>query len=110
MVALVGFVAVVAIFTVVVFQAFLAQNQVAIDRLDRRTAVAERRYEQARFEHAVRSAPQRIIERASALGLVAPDTPPTAIAVAGETPAPPSATSPTVRGVADVKATLGTAP
>ena len=45
MVALVGIAAVGVIFTVVVFQAFLAQNQVAIDRLERRTAVAERRYE-----------------------------------------------------------------
>jgi type II secretory pathway pseudopilin PulG len=105
-----GGVAVLALLTVVAFQVFLAQSQVAIDRLERRTAVAERRYEEARYDHARLSAPQRIVERARALGLVAPDAPPTAITVAGEAPAPPDATSPTLRGVAEVKATLGTGP
>jgi hypothetical protein len=108
--AIIGGVAVLALLTVVAFQAFLAQSQVAIDRLEHRTAVAERRYEQARYEHARLSAPQRIVERARALGLVAPDAPPTAITVAGEAPAPPDASSPTLRGVAEVKATLGTGP
>ena len=105
-----GGVAVLALLTVVTFQAFLAQSQVAVDRLERRTVVAERRYEQARYEHARLSAPQRIVERARVLGLVAPDAPPTAITVAGEAPAPPDATSPTLRGVVEVKATLGTGP
>jgi len=103
-------VAVLGLLTVVAFQAFLAQSQVTIDRLERRTTVAGRRYEQARYEHARLSAPQRIVKRAHALGLVAPDAPPTAITVAGEAPAPPDATSPTLRGVAEVKATLGTGP
>jgi len=103
-------VAVFAVLTVVAFQAFLAQSQVAIDRLERRTAVAGRRYEQARYEHARLSAPQRIVKRAHALGLVAPDAPPTAITVGGDAPAPPDATSPTLRGVTEVKATLGTGP
>jgi|GEM_PF-4729491 len=103
---IIGGIAVLALLTVVAFQAFLAQSQVAIDRLERRTAVASRRYEEARYEHARLSAPQRIVERARALGLVAPDAPPTAITVAGEAPAPPDATSPTLRGAAKVKATL----
>ena len=107
---MIGGVAVLTVLTVVGFQAFLAQSQVAIDRLERRTAIAERRYEQARYEHARLSAPQRIVERSHALGLVAPGAPPTAIAVAGDAPTPPDATSPTLRGVAEVKATLGTGP
>ncbi len=108
-VVLLAGVGVLALLTVVAFHALLAQSQVAIDRLERRTEAAERRYEQARYEHARQSAPQRIVERAAALGLVAPAVPPTAITVA-EAPAPPDATSPTLRGAAEVKATLGTSP
>lgn len=99
-----------ALLTVVAFYAMLAQSQVAIDRLERQTAVAQRRYAQARFEHAQRSAPQRIIGRAEALGLVAPVGPPTAIPVQGEPPVAADATSPTLQGATEVKASLGTAP
>ncbi len=108
-VVLIGGVVVLALFTIVAFHAFLAQSQVAIDNLERKTAAAERAYEEARYEHARLSAPQRIVERAQALGLVAPAVPPTAITVE-EAPAPPDATSNTLRGSAEVKATLGTSP
>lgn len=103
-------VTVLTLLTVVAFYAMLAQSQVTIDRLERRTAAAQRRYAQSRFEHARRSAPQRIIDRAEALGLVAPPGPPTAIPVRGELPVAPDATSPTLQGVTEVKASLGTAP
>lgn len=100
---------VLALFTIVAFHALLAQSQVAIDNLERRTSAAERSYEQARYEHARLSAPQRIVERAKALGLVAPAVPPTAITV-DQAPAPPDATSPTLQGASEVKRTLGTSP
>lgn len=109
-VVFVGGVAVLALLTVVAFHALLAQSQVAIDRLERRTAAAEQSYEEARYEHARLSAPSLIIERARALGLVVPAVPPTAIPVQGEAPAPPDATSPTLQGATAVKATLGTGP
>src|SRR6185295_20055341 len=71
-------VAVLALFTIVAFHALTAQSQVAVDRLERQTAVAERRYERARYEHASLVSPERIVQRAAALGLVPPAGPPTA--------------------------------
>jgi hypothetical protein len=105
-----GSAAVLAVFTIVAFHALLAQSQVAIDRLDRRTAGAEQRYEQARYEHAVLASPERIVQRAAELGLVAPAAPPTAIPVANDLPAPPEGTSPTLHGWTEVKPTLVAAP
>ena len=99
-------VAVVAVFAMVAFHALVAQSQVTLDRLEQRTATAERRYEQARFEHAKLSAPQRIVDRASALGLEAPASPPTAVAVAGPVPDSPRGTSTTLRGWTEVKPAL----
>jgi hypothetical protein len=105
-----GSAAVVAVFTIVAFHALLAQSQVAIDRLDHRTATAEQHYEQARYEHAVLASPERIVQRAAELGLVAPAGPPTAIPVANDLPAPPEGTSSTLHGWTEVKPTLVTAP
>ena len=90
----------------VAFHALVAQSQVTLDRLEQRTAAAERRYEQARFEHAKLSAPQRIVDRAAALGLEAPAAPPTAVAVAGPVPDSPRGTSTTLRGWTEVKPAL----
>jgi len=105
-----GSAAVLAVFTIVAFHALLAQSQVAIDRLDQRTATAEQRYEQARYEHAVLASPERIVQRAAELGLVAPAGPPTAIPVANDLPAPPEGTSSTLHGWTEVKPTLVAAP
>jgi hypothetical protein len=105
-----GSAAVLAVFTIVAFHALLAQSQVAIDRLDRSTAAAEQRYEQARYEHAVLASPERIVQRAAELGLVAPAGPPTAIPVANDLPAPPEGTSSTLHGWTEVKPTLVAAP
>ncbi len=109
-VAIVGSIAVVAVFTVVAFHALLAQSQVAIDRIEQQTAEAERAYEQARYEHATLASPERIVARAYELGLVPPAGPPTAIPVAGEVPLPPEGTATTLHGWTDVKPTLDDAP
>ncbi len=105
-VAVLAFGGVLAVLAMVAFHAMVAQSQVAIDRLEQRTAAAERRYEDARYEHAQLSAPQRIVERATALGLQAPSGPPTAVSVEGAPPAAPDATSTTLRGWSEVKPTL----
>jgi len=105
-----GSIAVLALFTIVAFHAMLAQSQVAIDRLERETSAAERRYEQARYEHATLASPERIVQRAGELGLVPPAGPPTAIPVAGELPTPPEGTATTLHGWTEVKPTLADAP
>jgi len=105
-VAVLAFVAVLAVLAMVAFHAMVAQSQVRLDRLEQRTEAAERRYEEARYEHAQQSAPQRIVERATALGLQAPSGPPTAVSVEGQAPAAPDATSTTLRGWSEVKPTL----
>src|SRR5262245_1356585 len=109
-VALIGSVAVLAVFTIVAFHALLAQSQVAIDRLEQQTTEAERKYEQARYEHATLASPERIVARAAELGLVPPAGPPTAIPVAGETPQPPDGTATTLHGWTEVKPTFAAAP
>jgi hypothetical protein len=97
--------------TIVAFHVVLAQNQVALDRLERRTAAAERRYEEARFEHAQASSPIRVMERAAQIGLVPPTAPPAAVPVeSGQMPAEPDSTSTTLNGWTDVKPTLGPGP
>lgn len=102
---------VIALLTVVAFHALLAQSQIALDRLDQRTAVAERRYEDARYEYARAASPQHITERARELGLVLPSQPATVVAVAGDDiPAPSDAPSGTLNGWTDVKPTLSTNP
>ena len=106
----VGSVAVLALFTVVAFHALLAQSQVAIDRLDQKTAEAQRRYEQARYAHASLASPDRIVQRAKELGLVPPAGPPTAIPVAGELPAPSAGSASTLHGWTEVKPTLAESP
>ncbi len=105
-VAALAFVGVLAVLAMVAFHAMVAQSQVRLDELEQRTQIAERRYEDARYEHAQQSAPQRIVERATALGLEAPNGPPTAVAVQGRAPAAPDATSTTLRGWSEVKPTL----
>lgn len=98
---------VITLLTVVAFHVVLAQSQLAIDNLGRRTDAIERTYEEARLEHARLSAPQRIVERAAQLGLVAPAAPPTAVPVTGELPPEPDAPSTTLNGYTEVKPTLG---
>jgi hypothetical protein len=70
---------VLAVLAAVVFNALLAQSQLAIDQLAGRFTEAQRSYEQARLEHAQLASPSRIVQRAAALGLVAASSPPTAV-------------------------------
>jgi hypothetical protein len=99
--------AVVTLLTVVAFHALLAQSQIALDRLEQRTAVAEQRYEEARYRYSLASSPERITARAAELGLVPASQPPTVVPVVGDdVPAPPGATSGTLNGWTDVKPTL----
>ena len=100
----------ITLLTVVAFHVVLAQNQVGLDRLQRRTGAAERRYEEARFEYAKATSPERIMQRAAQLGLTAPATPPAAVPVAGPLPQEPDATTDTLNGWTDVKPTLGPSP
>ena len=109
-IAVLSSVAVLAVFTIVAFHALTAQSQVAVDRLERETSVAERQYERARYEHASLASPERIVRRAADLGLVPPAGPPTAIPVEGELPTPPEGTSGTLHGWTEVKPTLVDAP
>ncbi len=55
-----------------VFHALLAQGQQRLDRLDHRVSVAQQRYDQLRLQLDQLSAPQRIIDEATKLGMVAP--------------------------------------
>jgi cell division protein FtsL len=109
-IAMLGSIAVLAVFTIVAFHALLAQSQVAIDRIEQQTTEAERKYEQARYEHATLASPERIVARAAQLGLVPPAGPPTAIPVAGEMPLPPEGTASTLHGWTEVKPTFDAAP
>jgi hypothetical protein len=94
----------------VTFHVILAQSQLTLERIEQRTAAVERRYEDARLEHARLSAPSRIVERARELGLVSPAAPPTSITVAGKLPPAHDAPSSTLEEWAAVKPTLGAGP
>jgi hypothetical protein len=98
---------VIVLLTVVAFHALLAQSQIALDRLEQRTAVAERHYEDARYEYARAASPQHITERALQLGLTLPGQPATVVPVAAdEVPAAADAPSTTLNRWTDVKPTL----
>lgn len=96
--------------TIVAFHVVLAQTQVSLDRLEKRTDAAERRYEETRFQYAQLSSPSRIMQRAAQIGLVSPTSPPSALPVQGPVPAEPDATSSTLNGWTTVKPTLGAGP
>jgi len=63
-------VSVLSVFSAVAFHVLLAQSQFELDRLGKRTATAQQRYEQARLLVASRAAPQQIVKRAQELGMV----------------------------------------
>jgi hypothetical protein len=101
--------AVASLLTVVGFHVVLAEHQLALERLEQRTDASERRYQEARLGHAALSSPNRIVDRAAQLGLVAPG-PPTAIVVSGEPLPEPDAPATTLHGWTEVKPTLGSGP
>jgi cell division protein FtsL len=89
----VTFVVLATIFTLVtavVFHVVLAQGQLQLDRLDRVMDSARREYEERRLQVSTLASPQRIVERAEALGLEMPDQPPSYIVLPGAPP--PAAT------------------
>ncbi len=96
-------VTVLTILTVVAFHVLLAQSQIALDRLERRTAAAEARYQQVRLEHDGQTSPNRVVPKANELGLTLPNQPPTAVQVPSGAVPEPHATTPTLEGAQDVK-------
>jgi hypothetical protein len=77
---------VVIVLTIVAFHAVLAQNQVKIDEMRGEIAAAESRYEEARYENSVLASPERITERAMAIGLMVPAGAPVAVPLIGAVP------------------------
>jgi hypothetical protein len=100
-----------AVFTIVAFHVMLAQGQVRLARLQTELSGAERDYQQARYAHAQAASPERIVAKATEIGLVTPDRPPVAVAVPD--PAAPStggSGSRTLDGYAAVKKSLADGP
>ena len=64
-----GIVTACSVFVAVAFHVMLAQSEFQLDRLSRQTAVAQRRYEHARLAVAQLGAPDRIVARATRLGM-----------------------------------------
>jgi hypothetical protein len=94
-----------AIFTAVAFHVVIAQGQLTLDRLERRTEAAEQRYRSARYAYDRLAAPDQVLTRAAELGLVAPEDPPVVVAATG--PLPEAATQrSTLAGWKDVKPSL----
>jgi cell division protein FtsL len=60
----------ILLFAVTAFQTRLAQNQLELDRTDDQISIERERYDQLRLERAELLAPQRLVERATALGMV----------------------------------------
>lgn len=65
-----GLVSVVSVFVVVALHVMVAQGQLELDRLNRRTTVEQQQYERLRLEVAQLSAPTRVATRARQLGMV----------------------------------------
>jgi hypothetical protein len=104
---------VVALLAAVAFHVQLAQGQLQLDRLERKTAAARERYQQLRLQFAQQSSPAAIGYRAAALGMVHAGDVPTYLVVpdAGASTPPPDQTSTTLQeGWKKVKPHLGTQP
>ena len=63
-------VVVAAVLIVVGFHVMMAEGQLQLERLDRATKTEQQRYERLRLMYAQRSAPDAIVERATAIGMV----------------------------------------
>ena len=110
---LVATLVVLALFAAVVFHVQLAQGQLELDRLERRTVAAREEYQRLRLQYAQQSSPSAIEQRAKALGMVRAGDVPTYVVVP-DAPTPestPDQTSTTLReGWKKVKPHLGTQP
>ena len=110
---LLGALVVVALLAAVAFHVQLAQGQLELDGLERKTAAARDQYQQLRLQFAEQSSPATIGERAAALGMVHEGDVPTYLVVPDAGPASPSPdqTSTTLQeGWKKVKPHLGTQP
>jgi cell division protein FtsL len=100
---------VVLVLTIVGFHAFLAQNQVRLDRIREDIAAAEARYDQARLENSELSSPERITAEAARQGLVVPEGAPVAVPVPGAVPKRGSSSA-VIDNYAEVKGYLEASP
>jgi len=110
---LLGALVVVALLAAVAFHVQLAQGQLDLDRLERKTAAAREQYQQLRLQFAQQSSPAAIGDRAAALGMVHAGDVPTYLVVPDADPSAPSPdqTSTTLQeGWKKVKPHLGTQP
>ena len=110
---LLGALVVVALLAAVAFHVQLAQGQLDLDRLERKTAAAREQYQQLRLQFAQQSSPAAIGDRAAALGMVhAGDVPTYLVVPDADSSAPsPDQTSTTLQeGWKKVKPHLGTQP
>lgn len=104
---------VLALFAAVVFHVQLAQGQLQLDGLERKTATAREEYQRLRLQYAQQSSPAAIEQRAKALGMVSGGDVPTYVLVPDAPPpaSTPDQTSTTLReGWEKVKRHLGTQP
>ena len=74
-----------AVLIVVGFHVLMAEGQLQLERLDRATKVEQQRYEALRLQYAQRSAPDAIVRRANAIGMI-PATSMRYLSVPGFTP------------------------
>jgi cell division protein FtsL len=107
-----GFLVVAALIAAVMFHVALAQNQVELDRLERRVEAEQREYEQLMNEVSALSAPERIRTRATELGFVEPDPEQVAYVPAPEpeAPAEPEASPNSLASWEEVKGQIAGAP
>jgi cell division protein FtsL len=104
---------VISLFAAVVFHVQLAQGQLELDGLERRTSAAREQYQQLRLQYAQQSSPAAIQQRAQAIGMVSAGDAPTYVVVPGAPPpaVAPDQTSTTLQeGWEKVKPHLGTQP
>jgi cell division protein FtsL len=107
-----GLLVVAALIAAVTFHVGLAQNQVTLDRLEKRADREQRAYELLMAENAWLSSPDRIRSRALELGMVEPDSDQVTYVQAPvpEAPAGPVAPPNSLASWEEVKGEIASAP
>jgi len=108
-----AFLLVAALIAAVTFHVALAQNQVELDRLEKRVDVEQRKYDKLMGDVALSSAPDHIRSRALELGMVEPDPANVSFEVATEPAVPADPESPPTSSLAsweEVKDQIAGAP
>ena len=93
----------------VMVHAFMAENQLRVDRLEQRIEVEQARYADARLDYARHAAPRVVAARAARLGLV-PGSGTRTVAVPGVAPGSPVAPKAATDDLQDVKRALDGTP